>query len=175
MVAKKREVSRRRGRPVVGKEAKRLSFTMRITQTMRDKLEAAARLSGRSVSEEAQIRLENNERTFKDGLVHVFGRQWAGVLVLSSYLMRQEGDWLDDPRAFMRARNRLGALLSILQPPGTPPEPKWGFDEEGLQVVEPIVTRKPTAAWRRTNAEIYELLGEPAMRRLWDWEERGRS
>jgi hypothetical protein len=174
-MAKKRVAARRRGRPVAGKAAKRLSFTMRITQTMRDKLEVAARQSGRSVSEEAQIRLENNERTFRDGLVHVFGRQWAGVLLLSSYLMRQEGDWLDDPRAFMRARNRLGALLSILEPPGTPREPRWGLDEDGLEVVVPIVTRKPTAAWLRTHAEIRELLGDSAMHRLWDWEERGRS
>jgi hypothetical protein len=167
---KQSKAAPRRGRPPQGTASKQDWLSLRISKVLRKQMEAAAKASGRSLNKECEIRLEYPERAFKQGLILTFGKQWAGVLLLASYEMHREGDWLDDPKAFMRARNRFGALLSLLAPPGTPPEPRWGLDEEGLGWAKPVVAKEPTPAWRRAHAEIRELIGDDAMTRLWEKE-----
>ena len=168
MAGKKSEGARRKpGRPVVG-EGKRYAVTFRITKTMRDALETASRLNGRSISQEAEFRMEHSERAFKDALVHAYGRQGAGVIELIGRLMQGEGDWLEDRHAFMRVCNRINAVLYWLRAEDAPrPQNVTYKPEEDIPGLAPITARKPTAAWLRANTELRELLGDPAMQRLW--------
>ena len=50
----------RRGRPIVGQKAKRRMLTMRVTDELGERLEAAAYQSGRSLSAELEMRLERS-------------------------------------------------------------------------------------------------------------------
>ena len=176
----KKVTRRRRGRPVVG-EAKRLSFTMRITQSMRDRLEAASRESKRSLAQEAEFWLEHNERSFKDGMLHAFGQQSAGVLQLIGRVLEREGDWLADPGTFGVARDRINAVLAALAPPGTPKrraKPRASELEAATEVrglLERLVPAGGTrpAVWVIAHMELRFLLGDDAMARLRAWCAKG--
>ena len=143
---KRGKAAPRRGRLLQGAASKQDWLSLRISKVLRKQMEAAAKASGRSLNKECEIRLEYPERAFKQGLILTFGKQWAGVLLLASYEMHREGDWLDDPKAFMRARNRFERSFPCLRLRARRPSRDGAGTKKGWGWAKPVVAKEPTPA-----------------------------
>jgi hypothetical protein len=127
---------KRRGRPPLNPgEAKRASFNTRLRPSLKERLEAEARESGRSLSEQIEFRLERACRD-DDALDALFdamvgGARNAGVLLYLGRIFRdassiagfnQNADWLDDSGEFEAVRLAVDKALLKLRPhhPGDP-------------------------------------------------------
>jgi hypothetical protein len=86
---------KRIGRPTKPpKPGARVSLGLRVTSEIKEKLDAAARRTGRSQSQEAEIRLE---RSFeREGLVMSRGDVWASVGIHKGSLWLIYGDDTDE-------------------------------------------------------------------------------
>ena len=101
-----RPSAKRRGRPSLPKgEGKRHAIGLRATADLRRKLEEGARQSGRSLSQEAEFRLENSFRddgriteTFGGDLAFKIMRALAAVVPVVNSI--RGGDWLQDAPVF---------------------------------------------------------------------------
>jgi hypothetical protein len=114
--------AKRRGRPSLPKgEGKRHAIGLRATADLRRKLEEGARQSGRSLSQEAELRLENSFRD-DDRITESFGgdltfkimRALAAVVPVMNSL--RGADWLSDPVVFDDVVRQWGLALSKLRP-----------------------------------------------------------
>ncbi len=137
----------RRGRPTKAPPpGEKASLGLRVTATLKLRLEEEARRQGRSQSEEAEARIE---RTFDrqalvgEALEMVYGRQTAGLLMLLGEALRTagglanamhflargsspeildlhatdfHGQWLSDPRTFDAAVKSINSILESLRP-----------------------------------------------------------
>jgi hypothetical protein len=78
----------KRGRPTVGL---RVPLSLRVTPEFKERLDAAAEQSGRSQSQEAELRLERSfdrQDLLLDVLVMTFGsKQTAGLVILLGMVM----------------------------------------------------------------------------------------
>ena len=98
---------------------KRLTLTTRITEDLRKKLEAAAADSGRSLSQEIELRLQaslTGDQTLADALG---GKRAAALLLALAAEARLWGDgerWLDDYSAFNTVRAQWDQLLDRVAP-----------------------------------------------------------
>jgi TraY domain len=127
-------VRRGRGRPTVGK---RMSLGLRVTPEMKRKLDVAAEKSGRSQSQEAELRLERSfdrNDLLGEVLSLAFGERLAGLLILTGLAMasaaaiapvgqgqrelRRDDDWLSDPAAYGAAVFAASRLLDSARPAG---------------------------------------------------------
>lgn len=106
----------------------------RASGDLKDKLAAAAAESGRSLSAEAQFRLEQSFRDtghVLDALPMAFGRELAGLLIGLGQVMKWTGDyaryavtgkpgddWMIDADAFSVAKEVAVEFLNKVQPPG---------------------------------------------------------
>src|SRR5262245_43231204 len=128
------EVKRGRGRPTVGE---RVPLGLRVTPDLKQRLDAAAEQSGRSQSQEAELRLE---RSFERGdliaevLTLAYGsKETAGLVMMLGSIMDTVGrlhmdtnrrryfafnyaHWTEDPDAFDQAAQGVSALLSAAYP-----------------------------------------------------------
>jgi hypothetical protein len=116
------------------KAGERVPLGLRVTPQIKKQLDAAARNSGRSQSQEAETRLE---RTFRDedalllSLDGMFGRKLAGLLLLLGRAVADIGpqagyrstgtlagatDWPDVPMAFDAAQRAVNVILDSLRP-----------------------------------------------------------
>jgi hypothetical protein len=130
-------VKRPRGRPAKPEsERRRSNLTLRAHDDMRAKLEKGANAYGRSLSEEAEFRLNHSfevESQFDQMLDLAFGSQLGGLMMLIGYLLRDVGnsagfgstftlvgakEWLNNPYAFDQATKALAALMEQLRPEG---------------------------------------------------------
>jgi hypothetical protein len=108
----------------VGKSA---VFSTRIRQDLRTKLDAAAKTSGRSLSQEVENRLRLSFRE-DEKLTDWFGstrnglvvKLIAAVLQLAQNPERPNVSWLDDAYTFQQAVRMLGAVLEAIRPDGAP-------------------------------------------------------
>jgi len=116
---------RRRGRRP--KDQKRLPLSIRITPALRARLLSAAAANGRSVTQEAELRLEQSvdqERSLIDALELGFGRQVAGLMLAIGYLIkdvppaRRPGDigWLSNPEVLRAIVESINLLLQAIDP-----------------------------------------------------------
>jgi TraY domain len=122
-----KEEKRGRGRPTIGE---RVPLSLRVTPQMKARLDEAAQESGRSQSQEAEIRLE---RSFVHGdllgdvLSLAFGAQFAGLLFLLGIAMIDQGrrmtegkgDWTSDSVAYDAAMSAAVRLLEYCRPDGS--------------------------------------------------------
>jgi SOS-response transcriptional repressor LexA len=125
---------RRRGRPTVGE---RVPLGLRVTPEMKQRLDAAAKRSGRSQSQEAEMRLERSfdrDDLLPDLLSAEYGPATAGLLLALGLIMTNAGihehwtrsdflapiddRWLEDPTAFDQAVRGAVAFLNAARPPG---------------------------------------------------------
>ncbi len=130
------KVTKRRGPSPRGPyQDKRANIATRVTHQTRTALEEAADASGRSLSQEIELRLERSferERTLQETLELRFGRQTATLL----FLMGREigsrvrgadiqrtgvprdahSDWVDEPEAFAAARAGIEKIMVWLDP-----------------------------------------------------------
>jgi hypothetical protein len=129
----------RKGRPpkppVPGE---RISLGLKVTAAIKSRLDQAARESGRTQSQEAEIRLERSferEDLLSEALTLAYGRKVAGILLAVAYVMDAASrlterntwnpfrkDWTDDPERFDHAVQAATALLYAVRPPGEIPD-----------------------------------------------------
>lgn len=127
--------TRRAGRPTKPPSpGTRASLGLKVTAQTKERIEAAARQSGRTQSQEAEWRLERSldrEDLLSDAMTLAYGRPLAGLLMMLGTVMQAAGQhaaarkgelapeaWLDDAYAFSQAARAAGAILETLAPAG---------------------------------------------------------
>jgi hypothetical protein len=113
--------SRRRGRPVlVANPGERVSLGLKVTPEIKNRLDTAATITGRSQSQEAETRLAGtfeHENTLSEIMGLAFGEANGGLMLLSGEALRvfvPHGEWVDEPatyetvaRVFVRLLQRV--------------------------------------------------------------------
>lgn len=191
LAAQKRQLEepRRIGRPTKPPAPnERVPVALRVTPEIKIRLDTAASQGGRSLSQEAEIRLERSferEDLLSEALTLAYGRKAAGVLMAIAYVMDAaprlterntwnpfRKDWTDDPELFDHAVQAATALLYAVRPPGEIPdrssEPSSDRREPGTWLVSELLL-----ALRDDNSEfpadvttdIKQMLG-PLARRM---------
>jgi hypothetical protein len=108
-----------------------------VTLSLKEKLDRAASDSGRSQSQEAELRLEQSfrdQRLIEDSVLEmVYGRQLAGMLLMIGYAARSairsatydevavaigEANWLSDSFAFEQFASVVKTAVDGLRPKG---------------------------------------------------------
>lgn len=139
-MAKTQPQPKRRGRPTVGE---RVPLGLRVTPEFKKRLEDAATASGRSQSQEAELRLENTfraEHAVYDALDLAFGRRMSGLLLAAANAAQLTGtravslsqwdfyggeEWMLDPYAYDQAVQAINFMLEAFRPKGeivSPPD-----------------------------------------------------
>jgi hypothetical protein len=139
--------SKRIGRPrKVPEPGERVALGLKVTSQVKNKIEAAADATGRTQSQEAELRLEQSferEGLLPDVLSLAYGPQLGAVLILLGEVMKGAGEragidstgthegWLEDPYAFNVSMVVANNLLELLRPPGeiVPPAALAGSDQ----------------------------------------------
>jgi hypothetical protein len=123
-------------RPDARKPGERSTLSMRITSDLWHRLDQAARASGRSLSAEAEFRLERSfqEQDLLDQVLTLaYGQQLGAVLMAVGTVMKVVGGgaalqstlsieaverWLDNPYAFAQALQAAVHVIGAMAPPG---------------------------------------------------------
>jgi TraY domain len=130
------EATPRVGRPRTRAEGPGDYVGFRSPRELKERLEAAAARSGRSLSTEAQIRLEKSfekQDLLGGALELAYGPRLAGILMLLAEMTCQVGrmagftsgesgeamdNWLDDAFAYDQAVTAASTILDAFRPPG---------------------------------------------------------
>lgn len=171
------------GRPPLAGE--RIPLGLRVTKETKQKLDRAAHASGRSQSQEAELRLEqsfNSTSALFDALDLAYGRRWTGLLLLLAQTAQFTGtravsasqfnfngceDWASDPYSYDQVFHAMTFLLEVFRPPGKIalparnyglPEESWRRLGEGFarQLLSDVQSRSNTNA----NSTIVEAIRE---------------
>ncbi|OCK56779.1 hypothetical protein [Bradyrhizobium sp. LMTR 3] len=121
-------MSKRRGPAPKGEHyGKSAVFSTRIRADLRAKLDAAAKASGRSLSQEVENRLrlsfvQDEKIADQFGSVRnaLVMKLIGTVLQLAHNPERPNVSWLDDAYAFRQAMRTVGAVLEAIRPDGAP-------------------------------------------------------
>lgn len=126
---------RRVGRPRVRHDDAPGEYVgFRAPRALKEKLETAAEVAGRSLSTEAQFRLQESFRDDEQlpaSLKRIYGPQLAGLLLLIGEILRDAGrvagfkstgtlrgadEWFDEPKAFNQATEEIKIIIEALRP-----------------------------------------------------------
>jgi hypothetical protein len=167
----------RRGRR--SKDQKRIPLSMRITPSTRARLEAAAAENGRSITQEAEIRLDQSfgtqdlldqvlELTFGriDGdLVHVLGKILQTATSQANVLTHAQC-WCDDASAFKATETFIKTLFDGLRP-------KDGADDGRAETLQYFMGRAIIQEFSGDKwiSERSERLGYRA-KAVYDWQQQ---
>jgi predicted transcriptional regulator len=117
------------------KRGERVHVGFRVPPDLKRRLEAAAKTSTRSISQEAELRLEQSFRSqdFLGGvevqqLLDKVALAFAHEGQLAADSKRKRGEWAGDPECYQAAM--LGAMETLLL---QQPEPKVGTLPESIQ------------------------------------------
>jgi len=101
-------------------------FSTRIRADLRSSLDAAAKVSGRSLSQEVEHRLrrtfvdeDRSENAFGSRRNYLLMRMAATALQSAQNPQNPKAEWLDDPVAFDQAMKFLNAVLKQVRPKGS--------------------------------------------------------
>lgn len=150
----------------------RVPLSFRVSHAVQQRLAAESAASGRSIAQEAELRLEQalcDERSFNENLTHVFGDNGSAVLQLIGFLMRQSGDWIDDPTAYARIRRQVDVILDAVKPPGEPAPRILDAGVEAVTLLGQLFSVSPNAVFLRWSIELRRLLGPAAPGRIAAW------
>ncbi len=166
----KNTASKRLGRPKrKPKPGERVPLGLRVTAETKQRLDDAAEQSGRSQSQEAELRLERSferQDVADEVLTATYGRELAGLLTVLGRTMKDTGvhagfmasrtpegasNWLGNPYAFDQAAKAVKTILEAFRPVGEASVHVEGDDElnahlaafgEGVaaSTLEPIAT-----------------------------------
>jgi hypothetical protein len=143
---------RRGGRPKrKPKPGERVQLGLRVTPALKKNLDAAAEQSGRSQSQETELRLERSfdrQGLISDALELAFGREAGGLGLAVTAVMNVAGRsaahwkaegtgvprekrvaWIDDPYAYDQAMRAAIAMLEQARPEGDPAAPEYSRKE----------------------------------------------
>lgn len=125
MSPKAPKVRRKRGRPPLPpEEGKRVPLNMRTTQALRDRISAAAKMSGRSTAQEIEHRMEMSFQK-EDVLYDRFGGTISFNLMtmlgsLITVIEQQTGkDWLKDRKTYIEVKSAFDGFLDAISPKST--------------------------------------------------------
>jgi hypothetical protein len=152
-----------------GQKTARHWLSIRISQAMREHLGEAANRTGRSLSAEAETRLERTlqgEGSFQETLDYVAGRQGGALVEILAFLMRRGGDWLDDPDAYADMRRKLEVILDLAAPGEALPTPTPAAEAEAIELLEKLFSVNPSALWFRWSLQLQRRLGPQATKRI---------
>ena len=136
----------------------------RSPQSLKKKLEDAAARANRSLSSEAQFRLEESFRA-EDGLLSAlrfaYGDRVAGLVLLLGQALNDTGisclpadasienrkKWIEDPYAFDQAIRALNSILERVRPAGeiVIPEPPRGLEKTKHDILHALRTHRGTS------------------------------
>ncbi len=134
-MAAKKQPKRKPGRPPLPGGA-RVPLGLRVTTEVRRGLNEACKASGRSLSQEAETRLEHTftaTNAVFDALDLAYGRRWGGLLLAIAQVAQITGtravsisqwnfegceDWMADPYAYDQAMCGVVSLLEAFRPRG---------------------------------------------------------
>jgi hypothetical protein len=126
--------SKPRGRPPIYGD--RVPLGLRVSEKIKAKVDDAAKASGRSLSQEAELRLENSfqaENAVFDALDLAFGRHLTGLILAMAHVAQITGTrglmlsrwdfegcdtWLSDPYCFDQVVQGVTFLLEQFRPSG---------------------------------------------------------
>jgi hypothetical protein len=159
---------------------KRFAVGFRVAKDVRERLEAAARTSGRSLSQEAETRLLfglRDERTAGDILDFRYGLQTGVLLRLIGEVLTERDDWLSHPLAYSRVRAKINLILDALATGEPPPEqedipPGWTPitpEEDVRQTLGRLFASSPAPLYGDLARELWLRLGDAAVRRIMIW------
>ena len=122
---------RRPGRPRTRTEEGPGDYVgFRAPRELKERLDAAAAASGRSLSTEAQLRLENSfrdQRLFDEALDIEYGDGTAGIVALLREIIKlvastatRGATWMSHPVTFDQVIQAINLALDMLRPPGDP-------------------------------------------------------
>lgn len=133
---------KRRGRPLnKAKPGTRVSLGLKVTATTKKRIDEAAIESGRTQSQEAELRLEQSFRDQElmfSALELAYGRRLSAMLIMLGEAMRFSGqragwdatftlkgaeNWLDLPFAYDQSIKAADSILKALRPKGDPSPP----------------------------------------------------
>ncbi len=133
---------RRTGRPTKAPEpGARASLGLKVTSTIKQRLDEAARANGRTQSQEAEARLERSfvdEDLLPQLLDLAYGRETAALLLILGECIKPTaeqalfyekktlegaGPWMSAPWAFHQVREAVNLVLDALQPEGAESAP----------------------------------------------------
>jgi TraY domain len=186
-----RRSSRRGPRPSGGTPDRKSTISVRISPELKEKLFAATEANDRSLSQEAEVRLERSvrdEKSIEDALELAYGREFAGIILMLARAMTDAGrhvalmekptmpgsaaDWLNRPWAFEQAVRAASTILEAFRPPGpveAPPNPAAGYRDP--VVVETMGNPGPAYA----HTALRAVLGRAATAELREWGARRRE
>jgi hypothetical protein len=172
---------KRRGRPTKpATEGKRVSLGLKVTPQTKARLDEAARLHGRTQSQEAEYRLERSflsEDLLFEVLTLTFGREFAGLLLLMGLSMFEAGrfsyapplyrgqTFLTEPYCYDQVQRAAVQILQALKPDGAPTPPdgweaggNWG-DAIATMMIRALMNDPRAGLYQEDAAKIRELLG----------------
>jgi hypothetical protein len=127
----------RTGRPTnAPPPGKRVSLGLKVTAEIKQRLDKAARETGRTQSQEAEVRLEQSFRSedlLPQILDLVYGRETAGLLMTIGECIKDAApifcflnggglsaaDWMQRRWTYNQLREAIQVILEVLEPPGT--------------------------------------------------------
>lgn len=182
--------SKRRGRPSrEPTQGERVGLSLRVTpQTKRD-LDHAAEMSGRSLSQEAESRLEQSfqeETRIPEIMNRIYGSQLADFLMSIGSILREWGpqvgysltrtvegahNWFDLRFAFDQAKEAIDLVMEAIRPVGGPePKPEPFEDLKLYGTIPGIAFQYLEAVADPTRSDAAEL-----RERLGRWSDRIRE
>jgi hypothetical protein len=160
-------------RDLRAKKERRRVLSFRVSPEIHQRLEEASRASGRSVAQEAELRIEQalrDERGFRENLDFAFGRQGAAVAEMTGFLMRARGDdWANDANAYADVKRQVDTIFAAIKPPGEPTERILDAGLEAVSLLGKLFSVAPNAAFFRWSYELRERLGSAAIHRIMKW------
>ncbi len=128
MVKKGKTAPKRRGRPPLpAGQGKRASFTTRLREDLKKRLEDTARRAGHSLSEEIEFRLERSFLEQDIIEVAAFGGRdrylLMKLLATGITLLEEEtsGKWNQNATTFSAVKGMINSVLESFQPEGARP------------------------------------------------------
>ena len=169
-----KERKKRVGRPLkIPKPGQRMGLGLIVTAEIKNRLDAAAQASGRTQSQEAELRLERSfehQDMLGEALSLAFGSKPAGVVQAVARAMHDagttaailarptdrdaSGNWINDPFAFQQARAAVISVLDAFKPEGDPAAPRM---VPAVVVDVDALTNRPG---RAEDAPDYSQIGE---------------
>jgi hypothetical protein len=187
---------KKRGRP--GRKiqpGERVPLSLRVTPETKARLDQASTASGRSQSQEAELRLERSfreEELLPQLIAAAFGERFAGILLALGWVMNgtglqaavsgrvyetpeaagafvraARGGWIDDAEAFDVAVRAAGKLLSRFRPDGEESRGRSGNERDRIAEVfaDAFLAETGSVGPREPHALIGRLLGPELLER----------
>ena len=162
-----------------------------MTPKRKREIESAAEKNGRSLSQEAELRIERSferEDLFVEALTLQYGPSLAAILILlgdgmhaagtsagfmSNHTLEGSQNWMSDPYAFDQASKLASKMLKEFAPKGNMRVPLGFFGAENLGegMANGLLDEAASGLWRTSDrkeraAMLHKMLGDELVERI---------